>query len=191
MDLKRWFGFRQVLCVMLNVGTRRAASLLRALEEILPGATHRLEWIEASWTRWSLEIPSNSYNSVILWHTLISYFHIFRVKGAFFMRAKLFTIKQSCREKPCLPARNKEASLMNCRSMIPIPLSLAVNYDINCYCYIMLTFRVLQNWHNVQNGRIKHREANEWCLSKEGGLHFAFRRGWLHSFCICLWCTGC
>jgi len=50
---------------------------------------------------------------------------------------------------------------MNCRSMIPIPLSLAVNYDINCYCYIMLTFRVLQNWHNVQNGRIKHREANE------------------------------
>lgn len=65
------------------------------------------------------------------------------------------------REKPCLPARNKEALLMNCCSMIPIPLSLAVNDDINCYCYIMLTFRVLQNWHNVRNGRIKHREANE------------------------------
>lgn len=97
-------------------------------------------------------------------------FMIFRVKDVLLWRTILFSIKLSCTEKNCLPARNKKASLMNCCSMIPIPLSLAVNYDINCYCYIMLTFRVLQNWHNVQNGRIKHREANEWCLGKEGGI---------------------
>jgi len=73
--------------------------------------------------------------------------------------------------------------------MIPIPLSLAVNYDINCYCYIMLTFRVLQNWHNVQNGRIKHREANEWSLGEERGSPFPDKRDWLNFFSICLWCT--
>lgn len=122
---------------------------------------------------------------------LILYFLIFRIKGVSLWGPISSPFTELYREKPCLPARKKEALLMNCCSMIPIPLSFAVNDDINCYCYIMLTFRVLQNWHNVRNGRIKHREANEWCLGKEEGSPFADKRDWLNFLSICLWCTAC
>lgn len=76
------------------------------------------------------------------------YLLIFRVKGA--------SLQGLHRGKACLPAGNNQVLLMNCCSLIPIPSSLPVNDDKNCYCCIALTFRALQNWHNEQNGRVKH-----------------------------------
>lgn len=47
MDLKWRFGFRQVLCLMLNSRTRKVVYLLRALEKISLGATQGLYFWEA------------------------------------------------------------------------------------------------------------------------------------------------
>lgn len=58
--------------------------------------------------------------------------------------------------------------------MIPIPLRLAVNDDINCYCYIMVTFRVLQNWHKMKELNIEKLMIDAW--TRRGASPFADKR---------------